>query len=115
MKDTGSGGESLVWPATVASGSRSFSIELLPNPVLPHPEIGEGSGVISTNGPTPGEEIAEAGERESDLRVLEPRTDRILDLRTGSPALKTVGCDDSEVPLSFADVAWSPRFFCSSK
>ncbi len=44
-----------------------LSIDVLPYPGEPQPEIGEGNGVISTNGPTPGEDREEAGVRESDL------------------------------------------------
>ena len=45
--------------------------------------------------------MAEAGERESDLRVLEPSIDRMLELRTGSPALKTV-CDGISAATSLS-------------
>ena len=57
--------------------------------------MGEGNGVMSTSGPTPGEDSAELGVRESDLG-LEAKTERMLELRTGRPALKTV-CEFSEI------------------
>lgn len=51
--------------------------------------MGEGNGVISTSGPTPGDDNAELGVSESALR-LEEKVERMLELRTGRPALKTV-------------------------
>ena len=69
-------------------------MDFLPYPGEPHREIGEGSGVISTSGPTPGEESAELGLRESALRL--EKADRMLELRTGRPALKTV-CEASKI------------------
>lgn len=70
-------------------------MDLLPYPGEPHPEIGEGNGVISTSGPTAGDDNAELGERESAL-PLEAKTDRMLEVRTGRPALKTV-CEVSGI------------------
>lgn len=54
--------------------------------------IGEGSGVISASGPTPGEEIAELGEREFTLDregALE-NAEPTLELRTGRPAFSRI-------------------------
>ena len=51
--------------------------------------MGEGNGVMSTSGPTPGDDNAEPGVSESAL-CLEEKADRILELRTGRPVLKTV-------------------------
>lgn len=68
----------------------SLSFDVLPNLGMPQADMGEGSGVMSTKGPTPGEDMADAGESESDLRALDPKAERMLELRTGSPALKTV-------------------------
>ena len=72
--------------------------------------MGEGNGVISTSGPTPGDDSAEPGVSESALR-LEENADRMLELRTGRPALKTV-CEVSEIELLFTedDDADSSRF-----
>lgn len=110
-KSMGSGGTSPSSSAVIAIGVASpisSSIDLLPYPGEPHPEIGEGSGVISTNGPTPGEDNAELGVSESAL-CLEENADRMLELRTGRPALKTV-CEVSEIGLLFTEDADSSRF-----
>lgn len=49
--------------------------------------IGEGRGVISTKGPSPGDEYAEPGERELTLGRAADNAERTLVLRTGSPVL----------------------------
>ena len=82
-------------------------MDLLPYPGEPHPEMGEGNGVISTSGPTPGDDSVELGVSESALR-LEENADRILELRTGRPALKTV-CEVSETGLLLTEEADSSR------
>lgn len=92
----------------------SLSIDVLPNSGMPQADMGEGSGVMSTNGPTPGEDKADAGESESDLRALESRTERILELRTGRPALKTVCCGVSIAEIASAEVAVLAGRSCSS-
>lgn len=70
--------------------------------------MGEGNGVMSTSGPVPGEDNAEPGVSES-ARRLEEKADRILELRTGRPALKTVW-EASEIGLLFTEDADSSRF-----
>lgn len=70
--------------------------------------MGEGNGVISTSGPTPGDDIAELGVSESAL-CLEENADRMLELRTGRPALKTV-FEVSEIGLLLTEDADSSRF-----
>ena len=98
----------------------SPSIDRLSKPGEPDAEMGEGRGVMSTNGPTPGEDSAEAGVSESDRRVLEEKTERILELLTGRPALKMVSSglsvvltlaneDGFSVFLSFRCSVWSRR------
>ena len=47
---------------------------------------GDGSGVISTSGPTPGDEIAEPADRELTLDRAADNVDFSLELRTGRPA-----------------------------
>ena len=110
-KSIGSGSTSLSSSAVIAIGVAfpiSSSIDLLPYPGEPHPEMGEGNGVISTNGPTPGDDSAELGVSESAL-CLEEKADRMLELRTGRPALKTV-CEVSEIELLLTEDADSSRF-----
>ncbi len=70
--------------------------------------MGEGSGVISTSGPTPGDDNAEPGVSESALCLAE-KADRMLELRTGRPALKTV-CEVSEIGMLLTEDADSSRF-----
>ena len=103
-KSIGSGSPSSSSSAVIAIGLASpisSLIDLLPYPGEPHPEMGEGNGVISTSGPTPGDDSAEPGVSESALR-LEENADRMLELRTGKPALKTV-CEVSEIGLLFTE------------
>lgn len=70
--------------------------------------MGEGNGVISASGPTPGDDSAELGVSESAL-CLEEKADRMLELRTGRPALKTV-CEVSDIGLLLTEDADSSRF-----
>lgn len=63
---------------------------------------------MSTSGPTPGDESAEFGVSESAL-CLEEIVDRMLELRIGRPALKTVW-EVSEIGLLLAEDADSSRF-----
>lgn len=110
-KSVGSGSPSPSLSAVIAMGVAlpiSSSIDLLPYPGEPHPEMGEGNGVISTSGPTPGDDSPELGVSESALR-LEENADRILELRTGRPALKMV-CEVSEIGLLLIEDADSSRF-----
>ena len=86
----------------------SSSTELLPYPGEPHPEMGEGNGVMSISGPTPGDDNVEPGVSES-ARCLEEKADRILELRTGRPALKTVW-EVSVIGLLLTEDADSSRF-----
>ena len=55
--------------------------------------IGDGKGVISTSGPTPGEDTADPGERELTLDRAADNADRTLELRTGKPAFSNVCCE----------------------
>ena len=110
-KSIGSGSTSQSSSAVIAIGvapSISSSIEILPYPGEPHPEIGEGSGVMSTSVPTPGDDNAELGVSESAL-CLEEKADRMLELRTGRPALKTV-CEVSDIGILPTEDADSSRF-----
>ena len=76
---------------TVASAligcSGSPSVERLQGPEADN-AIGDGSGVISTSGPTPGDEIAEPGESELtlDRDCVPDSADLTLEVRTGRPA-----------------------------
>lgn len=55
--------------------------------------IGDGKGVMSTSGPTPGEDTADPGVRELTLDRDADSTDRTLELlRTGRPAFSSVCC-----------------------
>lgn len=110
-KSIGSGSTSSSSSAVTAIGVAppiSSSIDLLPYPGEPHPEMGEGNGVMSISGPTPGDDNAEPGVSESAL-CLEEKADRILELRTGRPALKTVW-EVSEIGLLLTEDADSSRF-----
>ena len=109
-KSIGSGSTSPSSSAVIAVGvapSISSSIDILPYPGEPHPEMGEGSGVISTSGPTPGDDSAELGVSESALCLAE-KADRMLELRTGRPALKMV--EVSEIGMLLTEDADSSRF-----
>lgn len=111
VKSIGSGSASPSSSAMMAIGVASpisSSIDLLPYCGEPHPEIGEGNGVISTSGPTPGDDNAELGVSESAL-CLEEKADLMLELRTGRPALKTV-CEVSELGMLLTEDADSSRF-----
>lgn len=53
---------------------------------------GDGRGVISTSGPSPGEVTADPGESELTLERAADSADRTLELRRGSPAFSIVYC-----------------------
>lgn len=65
---------------------------------------GDGSGVISARGPTPGEETVEPGERESTLdRECAPEiADPTLALRTRRPAFSRIVCGASSTTANGA-------------
>lgn len=69
----------------VFSSRSPWSIDLLQEAGDPTAVRGEGSGVRSISGPTPGEDKAEAGDREPALWRAAARVVRTLELRTGSP------------------------------
>ena len=85
--------------------SRSpLSIDLLQDAGVPTAVIGEGSGVRSIIGPTPGEDKAEAGDRETALGRAAPRVLRTLELRTGSPVEVEGSCVSAWLYMSLGSV-----------
>ena len=49
--------------------------------------MGDGNGVISANGPRPGDDTAEAGDKEPPVKFAAARADLTLEVLTGSPVL----------------------------
>lgn len=92
----GSGNDEIdggTFPAAETESSMSrFSLLLLHGPGEPQAAMGEGSGVISTTGPMPGEDTTEAGESELRLWCDVASVDLILELRTGRPVAGVICC-----------------------
>lgn len=59
-------------------------------------EIGDGRGVISGNGPSPGDDMADAGDREPPVRLDAPN-DLILELRMGRVFLISISRDNLDL------------------
>lgn len=93
---TGSGNDEIdggTFPVAETESSMSrFSLLLLHGPGEPQAAIGEGSGVILTTGPMPGEDTADAGESELRLWCDVVSADLILELRTGRPVAGVICC-----------------------
>ena len=70
----------------VVNGAESPSKARLHGPGEVDRVIGEGRGVMSAKGPTPGDETADPGERELTLDRAVDKADLTLELRTGNPA-----------------------------
>lgn len=80
----------------------------------PYSDIGEGRGVMSVSGPRLGDEDTDTGVKELVLCLLEDITDRILEVRTGNPALYTVSWAlFSIIELRPLHSSWSSRAFSS--
>lgn len=97
-KTIGSAGDAIA-PIVICigevGGSESPSPSFRQGPDGEDMDRGEGNGVMSTSGPTPGEETAEPGERELTLERVFANADLMLVLRTGRPALAIMFCDKS--------------------
>lgn len=82
----------IMTPGNPASGDLFPSIARCQGPGEALAVMGEGRGVISTRGPKPGEEKAEAGESEPAVWRPADRTERTLPLR---PTVLEVEMTDS--------------------